>query len=367
MVISSLRFVHAWHRHGAHRAADRRKAPSAICRVWRGWRAGLALWCLAFTAAAADPIRIATYATELERRGPGLFLRDLKRGAEDIDFVLTRISEIEADIIVLQGIDYDLGGVALTLLAQKTGYPHSFARAPNTGQPVDVDLDGDGRVGRPRDAQGYGWFSGQGGMAILSRYPIDTSGVLDYSALLWRDMPGATLPQTDAGPFLSEDALAVQRLSTTAHWAVPIVIGARRITLLTAHATPPVFDGPEDRNGLRNADELRLLARMFTAVEGPAVVLGDFNLDPYAGDGRREVMRAFLKSPRLQDPLEELPTADFGADGAGELRVSYVLPTRDFEVTASDVSWKDPPEAMEDRRMTQHHPVWVDLEFLSRD
>ena len=29
---------------------------------------------------------------------------------------------------------------------------------------------------------------------------------------------------------------------------------------LVSHPTPPVFDGPEDRNGTRNHDEIRFLA-----------------------------------------------------------------------------------------------------------
>ncbi len=30
------------------------------------------------------------------------------------------------------------------------------------------------------------------------------------------------------------------------------------VHFLVSHPTPPVFDGPEDRNGARNADEIRL-------------------------------------------------------------------------------------------------------------
>jgi hypothetical protein len=58
-------------------------------------------------------------------------------------------------------------------------YPHRFAAPPNVGQPTGVDLDGDGRTWRARDAHGYGLFSGDGGMAILSRFPI--GAVRDFS------------------------------------------------------------------------------------------------------------------------------------------------------------------------------------------
>jgi hypothetical protein len=36
---------------------------------------------------------------------------------------------------------------------------------------------------------------------------------------------------------------------------VPIDFDGRIIHLLASHPTPPMFDGPEDRNGMRNADE----------------------------------------------------------------------------------------------------------------
>ena len=78
--------------------------------------------------------------------------------------------------------------------------------------------------------------------------------------------------------------------------------------LLCWYATPPVFDGPEDRNGRRNHDEaafwLRLLAGELTwpPPEGPFVLLGQSNLDPVDGEGLRGAMDALLDHPALQDP-----------------------------------------------------------------
>lgn len=54
--------------------------------------------------------------------------------------------------------------------------------------------------------------------------------------------------------------LAVLRLSSKSHWDLPDYVGDRVVHVLAAHPTPPVFDGPEDRNGLRNADEIRFWA-----------------------------------------------------------------------------------------------------------
>ena len=37
-----------------------------------------------------------------------------------------------------------------------------------------------------------------------------------------------------------------------------MLVGGKVIHTLVSHPTPPVFDGPEDRNGTRNHDEIRL-------------------------------------------------------------------------------------------------------------
>ncbi len=50
------------------------------------------------------------------------------------------------------------------------------------------------------------------------------------------------------------------RLSSKSHWDVPIEIGKKTVHFLVSHPTPPVFDGPEDRNGTRNHDEIRFWA-----------------------------------------------------------------------------------------------------------
>ena len=112
----------------------------------------------------------------------------------------------------------------------------------NTGMQTGFDLDGNGRTGDPRDAQGFGLFSGNAGMAVLSRLPIDGEGARDFSDFLWRDLPGGL----SGDP---ADLAAVQRLATTGFWDVPVTTASGSLHLLAWHATPPVFDGPEDRNG----------------------------------------------------------------------------------------------------------------------
>ena len=298
------------------------------------------------------------------RDGPGLLLRDILKGDDpQVLAVLDILTDVNADILALQGIDYDFNLQALTALvaalnARGIVYPFVYAGTPNSGLMTTLDLDGDGRLGGAGDAQGYGRFYGQGSMAVLSRYPVDQARVRDYSTLLWQDVPDALLPETAAGPFPSQAALDVQRLSSKGHWALPVkhpVFG--EITVMTFHASPPVFDGPEDRNGKRNHDEVMFWRHYLNGAFDRAppkgfVLLGDANLDPAKGDGRSEAIRALLDDPRLQDPLPEIPTVSWAQ--VGNLRVDYVLPSADWRITGAAVH---PPTPIASR----HQLVWVDL------
>jgi hypothetical protein len=334
-------------------------------------------------AALADPLRIATWNVGLDRTGPGLLVQDLtKPDNPQIAAVVAVLVALDADVILLTAVDYDRGGVALGLLADqlaKAGspYPHRFAFRPNTGLQTGFDVDGNGRLGDPRDAQGFGLFSGQGGMAVLSRLPVDEAAVRDFSGFLWQDLPGALIPDgSDPG------LMAVQRLATTGFWDVPILTDAGPFHLLAWHATPPVFDGPEDRNGKRNHDEAafwRLFldgALPMPPPEAPFVLLGDGNLDPADGDGLREGIGALLAHPALQDPkpkgshgrVEPSQLGDPALDTVlyddlGGLRLDYVLPSSGLTVTGSGVLWPGPddPLAADLTAASRHFPVWVDV------
>lgn len=356
---------------------------------------------MAFTGLAqAETLRIATYNAGLQRKGPGLLLADIEKGEdEQITAAARVIAHVSPDIILITSLDYDYELKALsafaTLLADNgANYPHLFALRPNTGFATGLDLDGDGRLGEPADAQGFGYFAGQGGMAILSRFPIAEAEVRDFSGFLWQDLPGALLPEKDGAPFPSAAAQAAQRLSTTGHWAVPVILpNAGRLTLLAWYATPPVFDGPEDRNGKRNHDETVFWSKLLENAldvpppEPPFVLLGDANLDPFDGDGLSEAMVALLAHPLLTDPEPSseggqieaelqggtnarhrgppaLDTADWRDDGGpGNLRVDYVLPSSDLTVSASGVFWPPPDDPMAElvKMASSHRLVWVDI------
>ncbi|WP_116132117.1 endonuclease/exonuclease/phosphatase family protein [Tropicimonas sp. IMCC34043] len=343
----------------------------------------------------AETIRVATFSTELARKGPGLLLRDILSGDDpQVAAVVAVIAQADPDILLLADIDYDLGLAALNALADRLDqagarYPHRFALRPNSGMATGLDMDGNRRFGEARDAQGYGAFAGQGGLAVLSRFPVDTEAVVDFSGLLWRDLPGATLPEANGAPFPSDPALAAQRLSSTGHWIVPVLLpNGIRLRLLAFAATAPVFDGPEDRNGLRNADEIALWQRCLDgALPGcppapPFVILGKANLDPVDGEGRHDAIRALLSDPRLQDPEPESAGAAAAADpdhagapaqdtadwpaaaegGPGNLRVDYVLPSADLAVVDAGTLWPSGGEAHETVEVASHNRlVWVDL------
>ena len=319
-------------------------------------------------------MRIATFAAPLSRDGPGLLLRDVARGDDpQVTAIAAVIAAVGPDVLVLTDFDYDHDSLALNGFADLFGatFPTRFALRPNAGMATAFDLDRNGRRGDARDAQGYGRFSGDGGMAILSRYPVDQRGVIDHSALLWRDLPGAAMPYDGTTPYLTEAEAADLRLSSNGHWIVPLVLPDGPLSLMVFDATPPLFDGPEDFNGLRNRDELRLWQVVLDGGLGPVpegfVIAGNANLDPESGDGLRDAMAAFLADPRLQDPLPGQPTADWGDDGPGALRVSYVLPSTDWEVTGAGVFWPTPGgEAAallgaDGLAAGPHRLVWVDI------
>ncbi|WP_165586969.1 endonuclease/exonuclease/phosphatase family protein [Pseudaestuariivita atlantica] len=331
--------------------------------------------------ALAERLRIATWHAPLSRDGPGVLIRDIQRGKADA--AIRQIAELRADILLLTSIDFDLDLFALTALRDAVAesgwrYDHLFALPPNTGVPTGLDLDRNGRFGEGRDAQGFGRFQGQAGMALLSRHPIATADVRDLSGLLWRDVPGSRMPMDYFGP----EAQDILRLSHSGHWIVPVTVNDDTLTLLAFAAGPPVFDGPEDRNGLRNADEIALWQHVLdgavgTAPRPPFTIIGNANLDPFDGDGRREVIATLLADPRLQDPAPEGPgglaaanpehrgppardNADFRDPVPGNLRTSYVLPSADLRVTGSGVAW---PEDAPPSERSRHFPVWVDIEW----
>jgi hypothetical protein len=271
-----------------------------------------------------------------------------------------------------------------------------------------MDLNNNGRSGDPDDSWGYGAFPGQYGMVVLSRYPILSDQVRSFQKFRWSQMPNAQRPAKDGSFFHSDPIWEQLRLSSKSHWDVPVKIGDSTLHVLASHPTPPVFDGPEDRNGCRNHDEIRLWLDYISdkgegdymiddqgkkgglAIDAPFVILGDLNADPFDGDGKHSAIEKLLSSSRLAqgpaptsdggveaseksgqantrhrgDPSQD--TGDFNDKNPGNLRIDYVLPSSHFRIVDSGIYW---PTAKESERGNQlarasdHRLVWVDVEL----
>ncbi|MEQ8935235.1 MAG: endonuclease/exonuclease/phosphatase family protein, partial [Amphiplicatus sp.] len=197
-------------------------------------------------------LRVATFNAYLNRPVEGQLIEDLS-GPDNpqAKAVAEIIQRAAPDILLLQEVDYDVGARAVALFQEKylsvsqngaapAAYPYVFLGATNTGLASGHDLDRDGAVTSTPgsrayggDAFGYGDFPGQYGMVLLSKHPIDEAGVRTFQRFLWKDMPGAMLPDDPATPaqadWYSPETLADFRLSSKSHWDVPILVGGARI------------------------------------------------------------------------------------------------------------------------------------------
>jgi len=332
-------------------------------------------------------VRIAFWRVDFAAAGPGAALAAILARRPHTVAMAQVIAGLAPDILVLSGVDYDPRGhtsAALNALIAAQGYdlPHTFAPTPNAGMPSGVDLNGDGMAHGADDAHGYGAYAGARALLLLSRYPLATDRLRDFTQMLWRDLPGAML-FTGATP----EQLAVHRLSSIAHVALPVLLpNGADLWLLAYHAGPPLFGNHPDRNRNRNHDESAFWSHWLSGELadkpplGPFVLAGGSNLDPFDGDGLSEAMRRLLAHPRLQDPR---PTSPGGAATAnadhigpaeqdtaawdekqGNLRVSYVLPSSDMTVLGSGVLWPLPGTPLDDLLTatgSAHKPVWLDL------
>lgn len=332
----------------------------------------------------ADGLKLALWNIELERKGPGLMLRDIAGGKDSqVEAALQMLIALDADVVVLAGFDYDHGLIAAERFSQRLAaigpdYPHVFALRPNRGIATGLDLDLDGRKGGPGDAQGWGYFSGQAGMMILSKLPVDSENARDFSRFLWADLPGALWPAA-----LPAQARGILRLSTTGHWEVPLILpDGSHLRLLLWHGSPPVFGPPGEVNARRNHDETAFWTALiegrlpFTPPAPPFVVMGISNLDPVDGDGRHEAIRALTTHRAVQDPKpradwvpedpghlgdSDLDTAAFPATGG--LRTAVILPDAGQSLVSSGILRPSPDDPLADTAAaaSRSFPIWVTL------
>lgn len=337
-------------------------------------------------------IRVATFNVALFGQSPTEISQRLRAIDHDdqIQHVLEVLVHANPDIVLINELDYDSSGEAARLLADQLSRslsdfaPYKAHAFPsNTGMPTGMDLIGTGSLSSPENAQGFGLFPGQYGFALLSRYDVDA--VRTFQTFLWRDMPNARLPDAKAGTglgdYYSDKALAILRLSSKNHVDAHLTVeGIGGLHVLLSHPTPPVFDGPENRNGRRNADEIRFWADYLDDADyivddcggsgglvaaKKFVILGDLNADPQTGDSVPGAIQQLIKHPRVQDPR---PTGAAGSNTARfrrAMRVDYVLPSSGLSVRKSGVVWlsKNDPLARLNTA-SDHHLVWVDLEMM---
>jgi endonuclease/exonuclease/phosphatase family metal-dependent hydrolase len=378
-------------------------------------------------------IRVATFNVSFNRPEAGGLARDLNNQDPQALAIAAVIRTVKPDIILLNEVDYadgqpdaaDNAGLFERLYlsapepdALGTGpwaFPYIYTAPVNTGVPSGLDINQNGKLAEPSDAWGYGAFPGQYGMAVLSRFEIERERVRTMQNFLWGKLPGAMRPikPSDGLPFYPEQVWEQLRLSSKSFWDVPIDTPLGRLHVLASHPTPPAFDGPEDYNGCRNHDEIRLIQYYIERQPGltddegrpaglgadaPFVVMGDLNSDPVDGDSRREAILDLLAHPRVAQAAPpasrgaveasrvqgqanrrhrgpaETDTADFNDRSVGNLRVDYVLPSANFRVVQSGVFWlatEQMPAPLRDTLKqamdaSDHHLVWVDIEVAEQ-
>ncbi|HEU4490966.1 MAG TPA: endonuclease/exonuclease/phosphatase family protein [Jiangellales bacterium] len=371
----------------------------------------------------APTVRFATFNASLNRNFAGQLRSDLSTpGNAQAGAVAEIVQRTRPEVLLINEFDFDPLAAELFRTnylevprggADAIRYDHLFIAPSNTGVPSGFDLNNNGVIGGPDDAFGFGFFPGQFGMLVLSQHPIDTDDVRTFQLFRWQDMPGARLPDDPSTPepadWYSPEELEVFRLSSKSHWDVPVRIGGRTVHFLASHPTPPVFDGPEDRNGLRNADEIRFWAdyvspgprsayiyddaggRGGLAPGAAFVIAGDQNSDPLDGDSVPGAIQQLLDHPRVDTSVTpdsegaveasalqgganlthrsdpRFDTADFSDTAPGNLRADYVLPSRSLRVLDAAVFWPTLADPLS--RLTgvfpfpssDHRLVWVDV------
>ena len=367
-------------------------------------------------------VRFSTFNASLNRNFAGQLVTDLSTpNNAQAKAVAEIIQRARPDVLLINEFDFAPAALGLFqdnyLSVSQRGaapifYPHRFIAPSNTGVPSGFDLNNNGVVAGPDDALGFGFFPGQFGMAVYSMHPIDTESARTFQMFRWKDMPGARLPDDPAtfapADWYSPAELGVFRLSSKSHWDLPISIGRKTVHFLVSHPTPPVFDGPEDRNGTRNFDEIRFWADYIRPARSgyiyddngtrgglkPGelfVIAGDQNSDPLDGDSIPGSIQQLIEHPLVNTKFTPsspgavqqaalqggantthrsnpaFDTADF-ADGApGNLRADYVLPRKSLRILDGAVFWPlntDPffaPVGVFPFPSSDHRLVWIDV------
>lgn len=289
-------------------------------------------------------------------------------------------------------------------------FEYVYAPPVNAGVPSGMDVVKDGLDLEPgtraygNDCFGYGEYPGRYAMALFSKHPIDRDGVRTFRRFRWKDLPDDRMPtDDDHDVYLTDEERDRFRLSSKTHADVPVETDSGTLHAIVAHPTPPVHDGPENLNGRRCHDEIRLVGDYVRGAayvydddgvaggfpgDDPFVVMGDMNAAPgeaYRGDvgGRKAeefhfdaARRHLLENPRID--ATTLPTSPGGRARGDEhathfgdgwaRQADYVLPSTDVEVADAGAVWPGPEtdrsslrEAVE--TASDHVMIWAALEL----
>jgi endonuclease I len=377
--------------------------------------------------AKSNDFKVATYNTSLYRDNAGRLITDLapvtNTQAQNIARVIQRNN---ADVILVNEFDYDADGLAARRFRENylevgqngespVYYPYAYIAPSNTGVPSGFDLDNNGSVvttpgatGFGEDAFGFGVHAGQYSFVVYSKFPIDTENVRTFQRFLWKDMPGALLPDdpdiAGTGDWYSPAELNVYRLSSKNHADVPVLVNGTRVHILASHPTPPVFDSPGsglpwkagvDHNGRRNSDEIRFwadyvnpaasgyiyddgefAAANFATPASPSgglpantrfVLCGDQNADQNEGDSTPPAILSVINSPLYNGAFVPGggagPDPDDTAGFSGGVRVDYAVPSNfGLNVRNGSVFWPGAGDPMSGAvSASDHYLVYVNL------
>jgi len=275
-------------------------------------------------------------------------------------------------------------------------FPYYYQGSVNTGVNSALDIDGSGDKGKlPGDGYGFGYFPGHFGMALLSKYPIDVNNIRTFQHFKWHDMPNALQPITPETnkAWYAKEVWQALRLSSKSHWDVPVEVNGKMIHILASHPTPPVFDGPEDRNGKRNHDEIRFW-RDYISPENASyiyddkgqkggivanqafIILGDLNASSVDGNAIKSGIADLLDDDKTQDAMPQSQAGKVHTPDNNNamhhtafwrMRADYVLPSvTGLTINNSGIFW--PVETDENYRLikdrsasSDHRLVWLEL------
>lgn len=234
-------------------------------------------------------------------------------------------------------------------------------------------------------------------MVLFSRHPIDADGIRTFRELRWDSMPGNSIPDQA----YTDLERSVLRLSSTAHWDIPVRVEGRTVHVLAAQTANP---SARTSSAERHQDELRFWADYVSGEAGYVtdddgrpggldedsdfVIVGDYG--PHATDDlgadHSSGIATLLSDEAVQDPEPESAGARAAGpghasatrvvrddDGVRLERSDYVLPSPGLTSTASGVFW--PAEGQLGSHLTrptgaagtgpaaERRLVWTDLDL----